>query len=410
MTKPSEITLDYLTGLHNREELLTDFRNNSYVILAIINIDSFSELNNCYGQEIGDKVLKYVANKLQTIKNSKVYRFYGDVFIVVINYEKQNQSLIRKIFLDINKQISANEAVCDLYITTTIGVSKGKNELIRKAELAFKIAKTNQKEIVIYRKSYEKLQIKLIEKNQESSLIRIALLKGEIIPYYQPIVSNRNGKIVKYEALARIKYQDKIFYPALFIPLSKKMKLYHHITKAMIKKVFEDFRYKTEKVSINLSAEDIFNENIIQFIEDELKLYSNSSNIVFEITENSSITNYKILNSFIARISEHGVKVSIDDFGAEYSNLSLISNVDTSYIKIDGQFIKDCSTNVKNRQIIESIAEIGKKLNIETVAEFVENDDIQKIIKEIGIDYSQGYLFGKPMDIIEINKIVQKGE
>lgn len=410
MTKISGMTLDYLTGLHNREELLKDFRSNNYVILAIVNIDSFHELNNCYGQEVGDKVLRFVGEKLQSIENSKVYRYYGDVFVVVIDYKKQNQSLIRKIFLDISKQISASEASSNLYITTTIGVSKGKTELIKKAELAFKIAKSNQKEIVIYRNSYEKLQEKLLEKNQEISLVKLALLKGEIIPFYQPIVSNKSGNVVKFEALARIKYQDKIFNPEVFIPISKTMKTYPQITKSMIKKVFEDFKNKKEKVSINLSAEDIFNKNIVLFIEDEIRNYSNASNIVFEITESSNISNYKVLNSFITRISEHGVKVSIDDFGAEYSNLSHISNVDTSYIKIDGQFIKDCSTNTKNRQIIESIAEIGKKLNIETVAEYVENEEIQKIIVDIGINYSQGYLFGKPMPIDEINKIDYKGE
>lgn len=410
MTKISGMTLDYLTGLHNREELLEDFRSNNYVILAIVNIDSFHELNNCYGQEVGDKVLRFVGEKLQSIENSKVYRYYGDVFVVVIDYKKQNQSLIRKIFLDISKQISASEASSNLYITTTIGVSKGKTELIKKAELAFKIAKSNQKEIVIYRNSYEKLQEKLLERNQEISLVKLALLKGEIIPFYQPIVSNKNGNIVKFEALARINYQDKIFNPEIFIPVSKNMKIYHHITKSMIKKVFEDFKDKKEKVSINLSAEDIFNKTIVQFIEEEIRNYSNAANIVFEITESSNISNYKVLNSFITRIGEYGVKVSIDDFGAEYSNLSHISNVDTSYIKIDGQFIKDCFTNMKNRRIVESIAEIGKKLNIETVAEYVENEDIQKIIVDIGINYSQGYLFGKPMPIAEINKIVYKGE
>lgn len=172
----------------------------------------------------------------------------------------------------------------------------------------------------------------------------------------------------------------------------------------MIKAVFEDFSDREEKVSINISTEDIFNKDIANKIIKELESYENSHNIILEITESGSIKDYDLLNTFIKQVFNKGSSISLDDFGTEYSNLSHISNIDTQYLKIDGHFIKDCHINNKNYEIVKSIVDFCKKLNIETIAEFVETEEIYQLVKKIGVDYSQGHYFGEAQPLNKIKR------
>jgi EAL domain-containing protein (putative c-di-GMP-specific phosphodiesterase class I) len=240
------------------------------------------------------------------------------------------------------------------------------------------------------------------EKFEQVVKLRKALANGDIIPYYQPIV-DKEGNITKYEALMRVKIDDKIVSPFMFMDLIKEAKLYDEFSKLMIKKVFEDAKSdKLHKVSLNLSFLDISNAEIREFILDLLQKSQIGEKITFEILESESLENINIVTEFIKKVKEFGVTIAIDDFGSGYSNFVNILTIKPDFIKIDGSLIKNIQ-KPEYYEIVKLINNFAKKFDILTVAEFVENREIFDILIEIGIDCFQGYYFYKPMPFDKIS-------
>ena len=193
--------------------------------------------------------------------------------------------------------------------------------------------------------------------------------------------------------------KGEILSPFLFMEEIKKIKLYNKFSLIMIKKVIEDVKKFKFNVSINLSFEDIeydlFKDYILSLDKDILKF------ITFELLESESIESYKTINEFLNILKQEGAKIAIDDFGSGYSNFVHVLNLKTDYIKIDGSLVKNISDE-KYKKIIEFIINFSKDFNIKTVAEFVENETIFNALKEMNVDYFQGYYFCKPKPIEEI--------
>jgi len=252
---------------------------------------------------------------------------------------------------------------------------------------------------------------KQIEKEYKQNFEKIAMLKSilkkeNIIPYYQCIV-DKNKRIIKYEALIRLKNEKgEILSPFLFMEDIKKSKLYDQFSLIMIKKVIQDVKKFKFNVSINLSFEDIENELIKEYIlsldRDILKF------VTFEVLESENIKSYEIINEFFNVLKQKGAKVAIDDFGSGYSNFINILSLEIDYIKIDGSLIKNINDE-KNKKIVEFIVNFSKEFNIKIVAEFVDNETIFKTLETMNMDYFQGYYFCKPKPIEEIfDKIAPK--
>ena len=152
---------------------------------------------------------------------------------------------------------------------------------------------------------------------------------------------------------------------------------------------------KTE-FSVNLCIEDILSEKTTNYLYNKLENYPHPERIIFEITESQEIADYAIINKFIKYVKQYNVKIAIDDFGSGYANFEHILNIDTDYIKIDGSLIKNIHTDKNSKIITEAIINFSKKLNLQTIVEFVHNEEVQKIVKELGADYSQGFHLGVP--------------
>ena len=229
------------------------------------------------------------------------------------------------------------------------------------------------------------------------------LKNGEITPFYQPIIDNKTGQIIKFEALARVILNGKIIPPSEFINESKKAKVYEQITKVMINKVFRDFHdIKEFSVSINVSNQDVFSERIFRTIEKGLKNLNYPENIVFEITESGKIPNYEQLRIFTNMVKKYNAKISIDDFGTDYSNFTHLKNIDADFLKIDGQFIKNINTEKRDYLIVEALVSICRELGVKIIAEYVENKQVFDVVNCLGVGYSQGYHFGAPMSMKEL--------
>jgi PAS domain S-box-containing protein/diguanylate cyclase (GGDEF)-like protein len=392
---------DPLTNLPNRLQLLEDLKNVGSPKLAILNIDDFKEINDFYGYKVGDFVLKTIGNRLKDLlseKNLQVYKLSGDEF-AVLSIRYMQSSEFEKIIYNAMYIIQENPVVYndyEIHLSFTAGIALENHNIINKADMALKYAKENKKPVVSYS---EKLQMKeLYETNiLITKKIKEALKNEKVTVYYQPIFDNKTGKAEKYESLVRIVDIDgSIILPAEFLEISKKARLYPEIAKKVIQKAFSDFKDLPYQFSINLSVKDIENREITDLIFEYLNRPEYKGRVIFEILESEGMENYDEVSGFIKEVKNLGGMISLDDFGAGYSNFEYILKLDVDYIKIDSSLIKNIHTDIYSQIIVETIVGFAQKLGIRTIAEFVHNEDVFDMVKNLGIDYSQGFYLGKP--------------
>ena len=239
------------------------------------------------------------------------------------------------------------------------------------------------------------------------NVINYAIANDKVIPYFQGIHDNHEGRINHYESLMRIEDENgKIYYPGSFLEVARSFGvLYDAISRIMITKVFDRFKDIEDKsVSINISIRDIKNKEVLELIYDKLSSVPFPENFVFEILESEDIDDYNELTDFVDRVHELGGMVAIDDFGSGFSNLQHVLGIHSDYLKIDGSIIRNCCVNQESENLLALIAgwKNMSSYKICIIAEFVENEEIQKKIVGYDVDYSQGYLFSKPApDLME---------
>lgn len=391
---------DELTSLPNRKRLIEIVSKEENAILMIINIDDFKQINDLYSDKIGDTILKEAADILQNSisPNARLFKLHADEYALyyptVLPYEELKHLAKHLNTVIENHPFKINDS--EIFINATIGISYGNAFLLNNADIALKTAKRKKKKHLIYDSSMN------IEHEYEQNIkwgikIKDAIKNDKIEPLFQPIVDVKTQKIVKYEALIRMIDEDgKYISPVHFLDLAKKNKLYPELTKIMIEKTFKIFEKLDYDVAINLSLEDILNENVSKIILDNLKKYKIGKKVVFEIIESEGIENFEEVIHFITKAKGAGAKISIDDFGTGYSNFEYIMKLKVDYIKIDASMIKNIDINSNSKLVTETILDFAKKMGIKTVAEFIHSKNVYNTVKEIGVDYAQGYYFGEP--------------
>ena len=388
---------DILTGCGNRFRLNSDMRELDNLAVAIFNIDNFRQINDFYGHQFGDLIIKSIADKIYTQvvkeKNLRFYRLQGDEFIALAeNYSKEMLIQKAKNILDVIKEkfIIQNK---DILISCSCGISfEDKEHLLSTANMALKIAKRGSADLVVYDESIS------LNSEYENNIfwtkkLSDAIKEDRITAYYQPIVNNKTLVYEKYECLVRMIDEDKVISPFLFLEVAKQTRQYFYITRTVIYEAFEMFKDKEVEFSINLSLMDILEKEICEYIFMMLEKYGIGSRVVFEIVESEYIENFEGVISFINEVRKYDAKIAIDDFGTGYSNFGYLIKLKADYLKIDGSLIKNIDTDKNAFLIVSTIVEFSKKLGMKTIAEFVENEKIFKIVKDLGIDYSQGYYF-----------------
>ncbi|WP_457643968.1 sensor domain-containing protein [Persephonella sp.] len=402
---------DPLTDLPNRIKLIEDLKNVGSPKLAILNIDDFKEINDFYGYQVGDYILKELGSRIKKLlpqTGFKVYKLSGDEFAVLaLRYiqSAEFERVINYIIYSIQESpVRINDY--EIHLSLTAGISLENHNILNKADMALKYAKENKKPVVYYS---EKLQMKeLYETNiLITRKIKEALKDERISVYYQPIFNNQTGKAEKFESLVRITDIDgRIILPGEFLEVAKKARLYPEIAKRVIKTTFENFRELPVEFTLNLSVKDIENREITELIFEYLSDERYSGRAIFEILESEGMENYEEVSAFIKEVKNLGGKISLDDFGAGYSNFEYILKLDVDYLKIDASLIKNIHTDLYSQIIVETIVGFAKRLGIRTIAEFVHNEDVHDLVKSLGIDYSQGYALGKPVPFEKISSFL----
>lgn len=396
---------DSLTGLENRRRLTEKLEEKRSTFLMIINIDSFQEINDLYGNEAGDRVLKDFAQFLRDNIDgtASLYRLHSDEFSYLCNRAIDIESF-KKFASILNEKISQKlfkiDGNSEVSLSATFGISYGYETLLENADIALKVAKKSKKDFLIYDETM--YMSKEYEKNFEwTKRLKKAIEEDKIVPLFQPIVDNTTQEIVKYEALMRIVDNNRSYItPIHFLQLAKKNRLYHQLTKIIIEKTFKEFEDLPYSVSINISVEDILDKEINNFILNKLQESKIGQKVVFEIIESEGIENFEQVLEFINSIKKYGAKISIDDFGTGYSNFDYLMKLKVDYIKIDGSMIRSIDTDRNSQMITKTIVNFAKSMGIKTIAEFVHSKNVYMKVKELGVDFSQGYYFGEPTDEI----------
>lgn len=392
---------DALTGQQNRSALVDKLsaKHEEYATLILINIDRFSDINDYFGYDIGDKLLKEFARKLRD-RHENVYRISGDEFAILcehdLNQEVKSEITEMIIELEISEYEIENDRI-SLFLSCGAAYGK-KNEIYKYAHMALKENKSSNTQIVFYNDNTN-LDKQIKDNIEIISSIKVAINEDRFIPVFQAIVDNKTKKTVKYECLIRLKEgSGNLVSPFFFLEHSKKAKLYTKLTELMITKSFKKFANENFGFSINLSMQDISSTKVINVLVENLEKYRCGSRVVLEIVEYEGIENFEELSVFIKQMKKYGCKIAIDDFGTGYSNFSYLSKLNIDYIKIDGSLITEIDKDKSQLATVESILHFAKKMNIKTIAEFVENETIYDILNGLGVDYSQGYLFSKPQE------------
>ncbi|HUH41865.1 MAG TPA: EAL domain-containing protein [Sulfurimonas sp.] len=396
------LIIDALTGYNNRVKLSNDIKELKNISLSVFNLDDFRQLNDFYGHEFGNLVIIEMANKIYNFiskdKKLKFYRLQGDEFVVVgIQYDRE--LFIKKtkeILLLVKERFTMQNE--EILLSCSCGISfEDDDHILLGANMALKTAKKSGIDLLVYNDS-----LSLNEQYKNNMIvtkkIADALNNNNIITYYQPIVNNTDLAYEKYECLVRMRDGDEILPPAFFLDIAKQSKQYFGITKAVVLQAFEMFKDKETEVSINLSINDMLDEEVSNYILMMLDKYKIGNRVIFEIVESEYINNFEGVLKFIKSVKRFNCKIAIDDFGTGYSNFGYLIKLRPEYLKIDGSLIKNIDKDRNARLIVSTIVDFSHKLGMKIVAEFVESEEIFKIVKELGVDSSQGYFFSKPKE------------
>ena len=409
------LTHDRLTGLYDRNSLVEDTSSlKKSMIILLLNIDSFKEINDVYGNNFGNIVLikltEYLEQYLSKISEVKIYRVGGDEFAVLFTNKSTDE--VMKIGKNLGEAIKNKNLTID-NIRTNLSVSIAINSvtpLLENADLALKVVKKDiNRRIVEYK---EELSVKKEwKKNIEVvNMVKSALKEDRIVPYFQGIVNLQNMKIEKYEALVRlILPSGEVLSPYAFLTIVSKTHYYYEITGVMIRKTMEVAKlYPKQRFSINLSMKDITDKNIIdtlfRLFEGDKKT---AKRIDIELLETELvIVDDSRIGDFIKKVHSYGSKILIDDFGTGYSNFSYLSDLDVDIIKIDASITKEITLNPRKLHILQTIHNFTSGMDMLNVAEYVETKETALLLKEIGVEYAQGYYFCKPLPAPLINSDV----
>lgn len=403
----THLITDALTGLPNRTILFDEIKERGESKVAIVNIDRFKDINEVYGFHFGDAIIKIYAKWLQdhisVLKTAELFKLSGGEYAILFGKNSNDEEIVG--FMEELIKTGSNNGFMhdgiEIFINITVGYAKSDTKVIEHAEMALKKAKLKNWHFVRFDSSM------LMAEEQKNNIIwhksiKSAIEENRIIPYFQPIVNNITGLIEKYEALIRLQSPSgEIISPFHFLEISKKMRLYPELTKIMVAKTIDTFKHSSLPVSINLSFDDIVENDMQEFLFESITNSGIGGRIIFEILESEGINSYEEVKSFIDRFRAIGCSFAIDDFGSGYSNFDHILKLEVDTLKIDGSLIKNLPHDRNAQIIVKNINNFAKEMNIKTVAEFVCNEAVFLHVKELGIDSSQGFHFFEPMPHIQ---------
>ena len=414
---------DELCNIYNRKgfnanakEFMKKSKNKMCAI--DIDIDNFKMVNGVFGYSFGDEVLKYMASIISEIFSTKgiIGRIDADRFCIIASYKNPN-----KIFRSIeNIAYKLNQ---NFYNKKDMSISAGiyfMEDIVEEPEAIFDKTRLAGNSIKSIPKVYYAIYSEemALEVNQENWLIeemKRAIEFQDFTVYYQPKFDIISEKISGAEALIRWPHEEKGYIsPGIFIPVAEKTYLIIEIGRFVFQRVCQDIsqwkkdRLNILQVSINMSRVELYQPDIIEFIELTMNKYSISPNdIQIEVTETVAMDEYKHVREVLNKINDMGISIAIDDFGSGYSSLGCLQIFNIDVLKLDRSFLLNIDNDEKGVNIMRGMIEISTELGLDTVCEGIETRSQLEMLKKMKCKYGQGYLFSKPIPNKEYQKFLQ---
>lgn len=413
-------TYNSLTGLMSRNyiftkinELIHNKKINQFT-LYYIDIDRFKRVNETYGTNLSDPLIKNIAEQLRDKVSANDLLGYlgGNEFIIIspnnnklednIQYAEQINALLRTPLLMQNNELA---------LTASLGICQYPKDgtsitmLLKAANIAMRESKRHGGDsISVYHP-------KLNKNNSNHLLIesdlRKALDKNKFLVYYQPIINAHTNKPHAVEALVRWQKEDHLIPPDEFIPIAEESSLIVKIGEKILMQACDDFSQLQkkgislipERLSINMSARQFSDANLIPMLKNVLKTQKFApEQLELEITETMLIQNIREIYETISKVSKMGIKIAVDDFGTGYSSLSYLKDLPINRLKIDKSFINLCTLDYNSQSIIDAIISLAHRIGLEVTAEGVETKEQQQFLTKQHCDELQGYYFSHPID------------
>lgn len=411
---------DALTGLPNRVLCLDRFdhtlniskRYDLSFAALFIDLDHFKQVNDTYGHPIGDSLLCEVAERLQiaTRDSDTVGRLSGDEFFILlenINNNKDIQRVIGNIFGVFNTPINLNNE--DYVVSLSIGVSvypadgTDADTLFKNADIAMYQAKQLGRNQCSY--FTEEMSTKARESMEMKSALRLALSRDELELYYQPIIDVKTGASAGIEALARWHHPEKGWIPPdKFIPLAEESDLIVDLGEWVMRtactqmKDWQSLKNAPNFISVNVSGKQITQSKFVAFMQNVIvETECPASLLTLEMTESFIMHESKDSVDQLEALRAMGLGIAIDDFGTGYSSLTYLKSLPVTKLKLDKLFVDNLPSDLDDVAIARAILKLAEAVELEVIAEGIENKEQHEFLAQEGCDFIQGYFHSKPM-------------
>jgi len=400
---------DITAIMSDKKQLFDYLANNTLSVLILVQIEDYTILEKFYDKTSVEKIENIFGKTLLYLMPNRwgfqrMYHLENGLYAFAIDRrsckasKEEIQETLELFLANVKEHVVKIDHI-EYDISVICSFTYGIFKVFEDAKIGIEQAIAT-KQPIIYADGLSGIEYDNALKNIETiHTIKTAIDTGNIISYFQPIVNNQTQEVEKYESLVRlINTEGQLLTPYFFLEVAKKGRYYSKITKIVLDNSFAALaKISDVAISVNLSLHDIEREEIVQHINHLLRQYPTETNrIIFELLESEDIRDFYKIKQFIQHIKAQGVKIAIDDFGTGYSNFERMLSYEPDILKIDGSLIKTITTNEVSRHIVETIVMFAQKQKLTTVAEFVENEEIYALVRALGVDYSQGYYFGRP--------------
>ena len=411
---------DHLTGLSNRRRFLEELGHEisrveckgQLGVLLLIDLDHLKLINDTAGHAAGDQIIVKVAGLLRQASREEDFlaRISGDEFAVAYPAMSEDQGLqkARQLLQRINSlkpryngrilNISASIGVVTFPQQGTVPI-----ELMAKADAAMSVAKSSGRNRVYRYDETDMMRERMDKQLVWKDRLLEALEQDALHLVFQPIVAVSSGKVHHFEVLVRMAEANGVLVPpGMFIPAAEQFGLIQWVDRQIVSKAIWRLSALPEEMqdvgfSINLSGLSVGRQDTYELIEREVSDSGvDPARITFEITETAACEQLANAIDFIHKIRQLGCQVSLDDFGVGFSSFSYLKHLSADVLKIDGSFIRDIHNSHADQLFVKALVDVARGMGMRTIAEFVENEQVFELVRDLGVDYVQGHYLGQP--------------
>ena len=417
---------DPLTNLFNRraiKEKTSELsarasRRGKSIAFMMIDLDGFKKINDLYGHDCGDQLLREVADRIREVvpPSSIIARLGGDEFGACVVFEPEYPESVDRIAEELVDAMARPITIADAEQTVTASVGISRPELdcdsidmmIRRADIALYAAKKNGRNG--YSWFENGMEVELRSRNSLEGDIRAAIPNDEFVPYFEQQIDLITGELVGFEMLARwVSPVRGLISPDDFIPVAEETGMIGDLSMSIIRKAMLEAKDWDQKltISVNISPVQLKDPWLAQKI---VKLLVETgfpaSRLEVEITESSLFKNLSLAQSIVGSLKNQGIQIALDDFGTGYSSLAHLRALPFDRIKIDRSFVSSMLDNAESAAIVSAIAGLGASLDVPITAEGIEDDQIIDKLRALGCTKGQGWYFGQPMNIDQVRALL----